>query len=368
MTRPLLMPQYVPERLVKGNSIIAVVRSVCRGLGNGRIVGPKDKDVFGYGTEVFGEGLTDYPILTGFSMQSGPKFSAASLTIEDDEYVINATPYFSFQLARQLMFRGMRFSRPVIVNHVLFMPGEVPSGHREICASIAEFPSVFISALAREAWVSECRRYSSSSDVRRVLDRSEVVATGISCTEINAVPQNQERWTFAYCGRMAPHKGFDASLSVLEKVHSRGQTLTFLVSTFGQTSSAKLTEAARKNSFVKPHFNLARPEYLELLRRTEAFVCFSKAESYGLAWLEKIYAGQVGVFLDCPWVRAILPDYPFMVRSEIEAVAMVREIMADLPGVRAKIASFKQHIETKHNSDLCAQQFFQAAARCFEKA
>jgi hypothetical protein len=57
------------------------------------------------------------------------------------------------------------------------------------------------------------------------------------------------------------------------------------------------------------------------------FLCTSNFESFGIYYLELLSAGVVGVFADRPWIRTLLPDYPFIVApSELsQCMAYVRE-------------------------------------------
>lgn len=46
------------------------------------------------------------------------------------------------------------------------------------------------------------------------------------------------------------------------------------------------------------------------------FLCTSSFESFGIYYLELLASGLVGVFADRPWVRDLIPDYPFIVPAE----------------------------------------------------
>lgn len=56
-----------------------------------------------------------------------------------------------------------------------------------------------------------------------------------------------------------------------------------------------------------------REEFPAKLREYGMFLCTSMFESFGLYYLEMLASGQVGVFLDKPWIRRLLPDYKFIV-------------------------------------------------------
>jgi hypothetical protein len=59
-----------------------------------------------------------------------------------------------------------------------------------------------------------------------------------------------------------------------------------------------------------------RMDYVQNARQTGLFICTSNHESLGLMYLELLASGAVGVFLDKPWVRQLLPDYKLVVARE----------------------------------------------------
>ena len=67
----------------------------------------------------------------------------------------------------------------------------------------------------------------------------------------------------------------------------------------------------------------SRDDYWQALARTTAFLATALEESYGLAYVEALAAGAVGVFPDRPWARSILPaGYPFLYATAAEAEEM----------------------------------------------
>jgi hypothetical protein len=63
-----------------------------------------------------------------------------------------------------------------------------------------------------------------------------------------------------------------------------------------------------------------RDEYRSLVQDRGMFLCTSLSESFGIYYLELMLSGAVGVFLDKPWVRSLLPNYK-LVYSEAELAA-----------------------------------------------
>lgn len=63
-----------------------------------------------------------------------------------------------------------------------------------------------------------------------------------------------------------------------------------------------------------------RGDYIALCQKVGMFVSTSSYESFGIMFLELIVSGAVGIFLDRPWIRKLLPEYKLLVEN-----------LADLP-------------------------------------
>lgn len=105
----------------------------------------------------------------------------------------------------------------------------------------------------------------------------------------------------------------------------------------------------------------SRDDYWQALARTTAFLATADEESYGLAYVEALAAGVVGVFPDRPWVRGILPsNYPFIYRSPAEAEEMLVRAVTDTAACRKELddmvgGSFLDWLKARHNDDLFEQ-------------
>ena len=79
-----------------------------------------------------------------------------------------------------------------------------------------------------------------------------------------------------------------------------------------------------------------RADYVRNAARTGLFLSCSNFESFGIYYLELLCSGAVGVFLDRPWVRTLLPNYPYIVP--------VGELISCLLHVRESHAEVRQQI------------------------
>jgi hypothetical protein len=109
----------------------------------------------------------------------------------------------------------------------------------------------------------------------------------------------------------------------------------------------------------------SREDYWHALARTTAFLATAKEESYGLAYVEALVAGAVGVLPDRPWARALVPEaYPFLYRTTDEAEAMLMRAVTDTAACREDLnraagGDFSAWLAARHDDD----QFEQAIER-----
>jgi hypothetical protein len=100
-----------------------------------------------------------------------------------------------------------------------------------------------------------------------------------------------------------------------------------------------------------------REDYWHSLSRTTAFLATAREESYGLAYVEALVAGAVGVLPDRPWARALVPEgYPFRYGSADEAERMLLRAVTDTAACRAEIddcagGDFAAWLADRHDDD-----------------
>lgn len=93
-----------------------------------------------------------------------------------------------------------------------------------------------------------------------------------------------------------------------------------------------------------------RAEYMEVLSRAGAFFCACKDESFGIYYLELLFSGAPGVFLDYPWVRALLPGYPFVV-DKAEAVQACTQVLQNYEWTRDRIKPYVEALKVTYGFD-----------------
>jgi hypothetical protein len=115
----------------------------------------------------------------------------------------------------------------------------------------------------------------------------------------------------------------------------------------------------------------SREDYWHALARTTAFLATATEESYGLAYIEALVAGAVGVFPDRPWARAILPEgYPFLYRTAAEAEQMLLRAVTDTAACRSELdraagGSFSEWLRVRHDDDTFEREIVDRVTQWF---
>jgi hypothetical protein len=67
---------------------------------------------------------------------------------------------------------------------------------------------------------------------------------------------------------------------------------------------------------IEFYANCNRETFYDKLREGHLFLSFSMWEGFGISYWEMIYSGLVGIFLDRPWNRSVLPEEYWALRAK----------------------------------------------------
>lgn len=99
-----------------------------------------------------------------------------------------------------------------------------------------------------------------------------------------------------------------------------------------------------------------RKDFHALIQDRGMFFCTCKSESFGIYYLELLFTGAIGFFVDKPWVRALLPAYPFVGPAK-DLPAMALEIFGNYDHMRNQV---KVYVDTvlrpRYNLDAFVQR------------
>lgn len=98
-----------------------------------------------------------------------------------------------------------------------------------------------------------------------------------------------------------------------------------------------------------------RDDYWAELGRTTAFVATSLEEAYGMAYVEAMLAGVIGIYPDREWVHKLVPEgYPFVYRTRDEAEKLLVRVVTEPETCRTELdalvgGSFVEWVREHHD-------------------
>lgn len=135
------------------------------------------------------------------------------------------------------------------------------------------------------------------------------------------------------------------------------------------TAEAAMEMSTREWADVGPL--LPRDEYWRSLAATAAFLATATDESYGLAYVEAMASGAIGIFPDRDWAHQLLPDgYPFIYRDLTEAQEMLYRAVTDPQACRAELdelvaGKFVDWVHAQHDDAAFARELVKSVRDWF---
>jgi len=259
---------------------------------------------------------------------------------------------------------------------------EVPEYYAGEADVVAESLS---SLFARNVWESEVlyrahietmREYVLPSVIKKIQSQSDVIANGIDYPAIEDVWRRRQMriesgdgpYLF-WGGRLANQKKPRVTFPLMAKVQA-AVGVDVVISTNRPESDPDVAWTRETFPSWGLHTGMNRQQFMGLMALGDVFLCNSASESYGVAWLEMLGAGMLGVFERAWWNETLLPDwYPWVFdRHEdmVKAAAYLLKTWPDGSDWRSLVPRVREWIEQEHSEVRCAERL--AAVLREEKA
>jgi hypothetical protein len=165
-------------------------------------------------------------------------------------------------------------------------------------------------------------------------------------------------WGARLANQKQPRKTFPLMREVVGRMEGQ---IEAIVSTSTQEGGSQGQWAKENFSDLRISFEQNRAQFLRNMTQGDVFLCNSLNETYGLAWLEMLSGGLLGVYEDKWWVPASLPpEYPFVATSTKEQVEMAVALLRDWPDGplwRKYVPLVKEWLEENHDEVVQATRF-----------
>jgi len=294
------------------------------------------------------------------------------------------TPIYSFVLANRYQSNRHQVDVP-IVNWQMWTATtqqlrEVPEYYAGEADVVAESMSslfatnVWESDVLRQAHMDTMKQYVQPSVLRKVEAQSVTIANGVDWPSLDDVFRRRKLRAIAsetaprsrtyveqgprlfWGGRLANQKKPRVTFPLMERV----QAVTgceVVVSTNRPESDPDVRWARHTFPRWALHTGVDRTAFFGLMGQGDVFLCDSASESYGVAWLEMLATGMLGVFAPAWWNKTLLPDwYPFVHGDPEYRVQMAVALLNDWPNgpLWSKyVPMVREWVWQEHNEERC---------------
>jgi hypothetical protein len=284
------------------------------------------------------------------------------------------TPMYSFLLANRYQSMRHHVDTP-IVNWQMWTATtqqlkEVPEYYAGEADVVAESMSsmfgtnVWESEVLLQAHLETMRQYVQPHVVRKVLAESKVIANGVDWPNLSKVYEaRKERMEAGAAGRMfwggrlANQKKPRVTFPLMEKASLLAGAPEPIVSTNRPEGDPDVQWVRETFPGWELHAGMNRDRFFEVMQYGDVFMCDSPSESYGVAWLEMLAAGMLGVFAPAWWNKTLLPDwYPFVSEDAGERTKMAAALLKQYPDGplwKTYVPQIRDWIRDEHNEQAC---------------
>lgn len=279
------------------------------------------------------------------------------------------TPMWHTVLANR--YQASRYHVPVpIVNWQMWTATmrqleEVPEYYAGEADVVAESLS---SLFAWNVWESDVlyashietmEKYCRPAVVEAVQKRSEVISNGVDWPRLNELYEQRmasidpkEKPVLFWGGRLANQKKPRVTFPLMEQIR-QATGVPVVVSTNRPESDPDVSWTRDTFPEWSVYAGKNRTEFGQLMTEGDVFLCNSASESYGLAWVEQLALGMLGVFEEFWWVKQLLPAwYPFVTPDKHEQVMIAKALIESWPDGQhwvETVPRVREWIEREHN-------------------
>lgn len=277
-------------------------------------------------------------ILVGPAVRRGDGFDMMPLEFLDPEstVVINMDVIDSPRVWQKMYRPGG--AEPKIMNFFWRPPARVQSavGVPLMALSCAVFPTFANS----ERTASEVRELVAKWTVPSVSNRAKLgwVNLGFRLAHVQPRVEPDVPVVLYPAIYLSAAKRPELFGEVVEAVHTQAPMRVEMRLHESHLVSEKAMSFSRKDWIWVGPLTASRDSYWEALARTTAFLATAREESYGIAYVEALGAGAIGIFPDLEWARALVPQgYPFFYRDANEAKQMLLRAVTDTEACREEM-------------------------------
>jgi hypothetical protein len=188
-----------------------------------------------------------------------------------------------------------------------------------------------------------CAEYLSGRQIQKMLSNSFVSPMGgmrfdLLDQHVQELPKpvGPKGVCVFFGGRWVEGKGFSTYLEFMEKAYRSGEKV-YGIATTPADEEDRAAELRLQYPMIQFYPNCDRETFYEKLKEGHLFFSFSMWEGFGISYWEMMYQGLVGIFLDRPWNKSVLPETEWPLRFD-DTKNMYRQFKALLDPARLREA------------------------------
>ena len=229
--------------------------------------------------------------------------------------------------------------------------------------------NVWESDVLLKAHLDTLKQYVVPSVIRKVQEQSIVLANGVDWPRLEEVYEQRMARVRAgatghasgqpnlfWGGRLANQKKPRVTFPLMELARTVARVGPPVVSTNRPESDPDVAWVREQFPDWALHPGIDRTAFFGLMAQGDVFMCDSPSESYGVAWLEMLAVGMLGVFAPAWWNETLLPKwYPFRhddPEMRVKMAAALLKQYPDGPMWKEYVPKIREWIREEHNERL----------------
>lgn len=182
--------------------------------------------------------------------------------------------------------------------------------------------SLFMCGAEYDLARNNCATYLAGKQIQRFLSNTFVAPMGgirfnVLDLHLPSLPKpvGPKGMCVFFGGRWVEGKGFSKYLEFVERAYKAGEKI-YGIATTPANEEVRASDLRAKYPMIEFYPNCNRSMFYEKLKEGHIFLSFSMWEGFGISYWEMMYQGLVGVFLDRPWNRSVLPEDVWPLRGK----------------------------------------------------
>jgi hypothetical protein len=216
--------------------------------------------------------------------------------------------------------------------------------------------TLFQSEWCKKQLCKSAREMFSSTIVRKIQERSMVFTGAVDFTRLDRVAaslngKKYEKPTLYFGGRFTTQKRGEFIAEIYDYAFCLGNAIDVVITT-PSAKNQKIGNTKKEAVEIKIHEGLTQEQAWEVMLQSHIVICAQKHFGFlPSAALEQIASGLIVLVYDNHVDTTLGPEgtYPFLYKDKAHALAMLKEIVTDIPAAQKKLKPFSDYVRETYD-------------------